>query len=79
MNSSFINVEQPKKCPNLNQTQNMEIPNDTTDIIFDKGNFTISWSDIENIEIDIENDLDEIENFFRQDFENDILEDDIFK
>ncbi len=57
----------------------METPNHTTDTIFEKDTYTITWSDIENTEIDFENYLDEIENFFREDFENDIIEEDIFK
>lgn len=36
--------------------------------------YTILWSDIESTEMDYENYLDDIENFFREDFENDILE-----
>lgn len=48
-----------------------------SDIIFDEDLYTIEWSDIENAEIDYENYLNEIENFFRDDFENDILEEDI--
>lgn len=52
----------------------METPNHNSDIISNKDLFTIEWSDIENEEIDFENYLDDIENFFREDFENDILE-----
>lgn len=52
----------------------METPNNNSDIISNKDLFTIEWSDIENEEIDIENYLDDIDNFFREDFENDILE-----
>lgn len=56
----------------------METPNHNPDTILDKDLYTINWSDIENTEIDYENYLDEIENFFREDFENDLLEEDIF-
>ncbi|WP_179469892.1 hypothetical protein [Chryseobacterium sp. H1D6B] len=55
----------------------METPNHTSDIIFDQDIYTINWSDIENTEIDYENYLNDIENFFKEDFENDILEEDI--
>jgi len=30
--------------------------------------FTIEWGDIENTDLDYEYDLDEIENFFREDY-----------
>ncbi|MFY1045379.1 hypothetical protein [Chryseobacterium sp. GP-SGM7] len=56
----------------------MESTNHNTDPVFDNDIYTISWSDIENTEIDYENYLDDIENFFREDFENDILDEDIF-
>lgn len=35
--------------------------------------YSIEWEDIENIDLDYEYDLDEIENFFREDFDNDII------
>lgn len=54
----------------------METPNHNSEIIFNEDTYTINWSDIENTEIDYENYLDDIENFFKDDFENDILEDD---
>lgn len=82
MNSTFIYAEQPKVCSKLNQhqitTQNMETPNHKTDILFDEDLYTVEWSDIENAEMDYENYLNDIENFFRQDFEDDILEEDVF-
>lgn len=56
----------------------METPNHNIYTIFDEDLYTINWSDIENTEIDYDNYLDEIENFFREDFENDIIEEDIF-
>lgn len=56
------------------KTQNMEAPNHNSDIVFNEDLYTITWADIENAEIDYENYLDHIENFFREDFENDILE-----
>ncbi|MBT2621673.1 MULTISPECIES: hypothetical protein [Chryseobacterium] len=56
----------------------METPNHSSDIIFDKDLYTIEWSDIENVEIDYENYLNDIEVFFKEDFENEILEDDIY-
>lgn len=56
----------------------METPNHNTDILFDEDLYTVEWSDIENAEIDYENYLNDIENFFRRDFEEDILEEDIF-
>lgn len=51
----------------------METPNHNSDISFNQDLYTVSWTDIENTEIDYENYLDDIENFFREDFENDIL------
>ena len=54
----------------------MGTPNHNSEIIFNEDAYTINWSDIENTEIDYENYLDDIENFFKDDFENDILEDD---
>lgn len=77
MNSTPSNAEQPKICSKLTQqlkTQNMETPNHNSDTISSKDLFTIEWSDIENAEIDFENYLDDIENFFREDFENEIPE-----
>ena len=56
----------------------MELPDHNTDLILDKDVYTINWSDIENTEIDYDNYLKEIENFLREDFDNDILEEDIF-
>lgn len=56
----------------------METPSHISDSIFDEELYTIEWSDIENVEIDYENYLNDIENFFKEDFENDILEEDIF-
>jgi len=79
LNSTLIYAEQPEICSKINQhlkTQNMETPNHHTDIIFDEDLYTIEWSDIENAEMDYENYLNDIENFFRQDFENDVLEED---
>lgn len=35
--------------------------------------YSIDWEDIENVDLDYDYDLDEIENFFREDFENDII------
>jgi hypothetical protein len=35
--------------------------------------YSIEWEDIENEELDYDFYLDEIENFFREDFENDII------
>ncbi|MFC0428055.1 hypothetical protein ACFFG8_14895 [Chryseobacterium scophthalmum] len=52
----------------------METPNHNSAIVFNEDLYTITWADIENTEIDYENYLDDIENFFREDFENDILE-----
>ena len=56
----------------------MEAPNHNADLIFDTEQYSIEWSDIENEEIDYENYLNEIENFFREDVENDILEEEIY-
>lgn len=82
MNSTFTYAEQPKICSKYNQqpitTKNMETPNHNTDILFDEDLYTVEWSDIENAEMDYENYLNDIENFFRADFEEDILEEDVF-
>ncbi len=81
MNSTFINAEQPEKRSIFNtkhQSQNMETPNHNPDTVFDEDLYTIEWSDIENAEIDYENYLNDIESFFREDFEKDILEEDIY-
>ncbi|WP_160137168.1 hypothetical protein [Chryseobacterium sp. c4a] len=56
----------------------METPNHNSDILFDEELYTVEWSDIENAEMDYENYLNDIENFFRKDFEEDILEEDVF-
>lgn len=77
MNSSFINAGQPEIClqHNLNfKTQNMETPDHNPDILFDEDLYTIEWSDIEHAEMDYENYLNDIENFFREDFEEAIPE-----
>lgn len=55
----------------------METPNHNSDIVFNEDVYTIDWSDIENTDIDYENYLSDMENFFREDFENDILEEDV--
>lgn len=82
MNSTLIYADQHKICSNHNQhqitIQNMETSNHNTDILFDEDLYTVEWSDIENAEMDYENYLNDIENFFRQDFEEDILEEDVF-
>ncbi|SMO52604.1 hypothetical protein SAMN06265171_102323 [Chryseobacterium rhizoplanae] len=79
MNSTSTYAEQPEICSKYNQhirTQNMETPNLNTNILFDENLYTIEWSDIEKTEIDYENYLNDIENFFREDFEETILEED---
>lgn len=78
MNSSFTDAEQPEICLKFTKTSkhknNMESPDHNTDLILDKDIYTVKWDDIENTEIDYDNYLNEIESFFREDFENDILE-----
>ncbi|MFS4429943.1 hypothetical protein [Chryseobacterium sp. S90] len=79
MNSTCTYAEQPEICSKYNQnptTQNMETPNLNTNILFDENLYTIEWSDIEKTEIDYENYLNDIENFFREDFEETVLEED---
>jgi hypothetical protein len=56
----------------------METPKYNPDIPFDEDLYTIEWSDIENTEIDYDNYLNNIENFFREDFEKEILEEKIY-
>jgi hypothetical protein len=79
LNSTCTHAEQPEICSKYNQhptTQNMETPNLNTNILFDENLYTIEWSDIEKTEIDYENYLNDIENFFREDFEETVLEED---
>jgi len=79
LNSTCTYAEQPEICSKYNQhpiTQNMETPNLNTNILFDENLYTIEWSDIEKTEIDYENYLNDIENFFREDFEETVLEED---
>ncbi|WP_185151719.1 hypothetical protein [Chryseobacterium sp. SN22] len=52
----------------------MEKPNHPSDIFFSEDNYTIEWIDIENAELDAERYLNDIENFFRRDFENNMPE-----
>lgn len=81
LNSTFKNVGQLGICSKINpnfKTRDMETPNHNPDTIFDEELYTIEWSDIENAEIDYENYLDDIESFFREDFENDALEENIY-
>lgn len=60
------------------QITKMETPNHNQDMPIDEDLYTIEWSDIENTEMDYDNYLNDIENFFRQDFENDTAEEDIY-
>lgn len=81
MNSTFQNAEQPKFCSNCKQnnlTTSMEIPNPNSNTPLNENLYTIEWSDIENAEIDYENYLNDLENFFREDFEEDIFEENIY-
>jgi hypothetical protein len=74
LNSTCTYAEQPEICSKYNQNtriQNMETPDHKTDIVFDENLYTIEWSDIENAEMDYENYLNTIENFWREDFEED--------
>lgn len=77
MNSTLIDAGQPEICSTF-KTPNMETPNHNPDITFDKDLYTIEWSDIENVEIDYENYLNDIELFFKEEFEGEILEEDIY-
>lgn len=82
MNTPFINAEQPKARSQYNQhsitTQNMKTPDHNPDTVFNEDLYTIEWSDIENAEMDYDNYLNDIENFFRKDFENDVIEEETF-
>ncbi len=81
MNSTFQHAEQPKLCSSCNQntsTFSMETPKYNSNITYNENLYTIEWSDIENTEIDYDNYLNDIENFFREDFEKDIIEEDIY-
>ncbi|SMP06441.1 hypothetical protein [Chryseobacterium profundimaris] len=55
----------------------METPNEHSDTVSDGNLYPVEWIDIENTENDYENYLNDIEAFFRNDFENDILEDEL--
>jgi hypothetical protein len=50
-----------------NNTDNIseELPQDAI--------YSIDWEDIENVDLDYDQDLDEIEHFFREDFDNDTI------
>jgi len=81
LNSTFPNDEQPTFCSNLNENtkqQGMEISKPNSHISINESLYTIEWSDIEHIEIDYDNYLNDIENFFREDFESDVLEEDFY-
>ena len=52
----------------------MEIQYKHSETVFDEDLYTIEWSDIEDKEMDYENYLNDIENFFREDYETDIPE-----
>ncbi|SIQ15192.1 hypothetical protein SAMN05880574_106133 [Chryseobacterium sp. RU37D] len=56
----------------------METPNHNSDIMFDEDLYIIDWSDIENAEMDYENYLNDIENFFKDDSGNEIIEEKIY-
>lgn len=79
MNLTPFFTEQPEISsiyhPHLT-TKNMETLDHNTDTTFDTDLYTIEWSDIEHAEVDYENYLNDIENFFREDFEDDILGED---
>ena len=77
MNSTSINAGQPEICSNFNQntkTLFMENTDYNPGLPLDQELYTIEWSDIENTEIDYENYLNDIENFFKEDFEDDTFE-----
>jgi hypothetical protein len=81
LNSTFSNDEQPKYCSNLNEKlkqQGMEISKSNLQTSFNESIYTIEWSDIENIEIDYDNYLNDLESFFREDFEKNTLEEDMY-
>lgn len=54
---------------------NMEKNNYNIEVSMEDAFYTVPRNEIENEESDYENFLNEIENFFREHFENDILED----
>ncbi|MBU8884080.1 hypothetical protein KSK37_13380 [Kaistella sp. DKR-2] len=49
-----------------------------TEILTDQRSYTAAYNDIEITDPDDVVDLDEIENFFREDFENNISEEPVF-
>jgi len=52
----------------------MEATNHKTNVIIDEIPYTIEWGDIEHVEMDYDNYLNDVENFFREDCKEDILE-----
>jgi len=76
LNSTSIYTGQPETCPLNLKAPNMETPDHNPDTAFDTDLYTIEWSDIEHAEMDYENYLNDIEHFFKEDFEEDILEED---
>ena len=59
------------------QTQNIDMQNtleNTTEKFPSESNYSIEWEEIENTDLDYEYDLDEIENFFKEDCNNDIID-----
>ncbi|WP_294302606.1 hypothetical protein [uncultured Chryseobacterium sp.] len=56
----------------------METPHHNYNIRFNEDLDTIEWIDIENAELDFYNYLNDIENFFQQDFENNMTEEKVF-
>ncbi|WP_292010757.1 hypothetical protein [Chryseobacterium sp.] len=77
MNSPLCTgAEQPEIYPIMNlKTQNMETSDDTITKDSDIDIYTINWKDTE---MDYDNYLNDIESFFREDFENDISEEETF-
>ena len=56
----------------------MEKPHHNTDTIFDQELPINEWDDTESVEIENEEHLNDIENFFREDFEKDCIEEENF-
>lgn len=60
----------------ITQSQNIKMQNtleNTIEKFSHEPIYSIEWEDIENTDLDYEYDLDEIENFFREDYNENII------
>lgn len=78
LNSTLMYAGQPKTVPQNLKAPNMETPDHNPDIAVNTDLYTIEWSDIENAEMDYENYLNDIENFFKDYVDEEMLKEDHF-